>query len=402
VSSFDDLYRRALRDAVHEESFSPDHSGKMTIGSEIELLVFDEECRPIPLAGERGLIRLLERFGDSRGWMPFVGYDGSHRFTIPGTGTVTFEPGGQLELSSLPHATIDALVDRLHGFVDPLRDWLSERGAFVELVGIDPYNDAPSIPLQLDVDRYRRMTDHFERIGPFGIRMMRQTAAMQISLDRGSNAASRWRLLNDLAPYLIAIFANSPRHSGSETGHQSFRAHCWRRLDPARTGMALESNDPAAQYVDFAMSARDILDAGWDAHLTTLFPEVRPRGHYEVRSCDAVDSQWFAAPLVFLAGLAYDERASAEASTLAADSRALLPIAGQLGLNDAAIARTARDLFQLALDGARRLGEKHVGGASLDIAAEFYSRYTARDQSPASESANRARIRTVRSSSSRV
>jgi len=129
---------------------------------------------------------------------------------------------------------------------------------------------------------------------------------------------------------------------------------------------------------------------------------VRPRGHYEVRSCDAIDPRWYAVPIVFLAGIAYDPRASAEASLLAADSRALLRLAGERGLMDTAIARTARDLFQLALDGAKRLGEHYIGGEDLSVAAEYYQRYTARGQSLASDAENFLRMRTVRSRSSRV
>ena len=262
-------------------------------------------------------------------------------------------------------------VPLLHRVVRPLASWIVSEGIELQSVGIDPVNDARDIPLQLRVDRYERMTKHFERIGPFGIRMMRQTAAIQVSLDRGDRPAERWRLLNDLAPYLIAIFANSPKYLGRDTGHQSFRAHCWRQLDPSRTGVAEPSDDPAAAYARFALGATEIFDDSLEAHLTTRFPEVGPRGHFEVRSCDAVAPEWYAAPVVFLSGIAYDERASREAGLLAAESRALLRTAGELGLKDPSIARTARDLFQLALDGARRLGEDYVGGEMLEAAAAF-------------------------------
>ena len=129
----------------------------------------------------------------------------------------------------------------------------------------------------------------------------------------------------------------------------------------------------------------DPADSAWRTHLTTLFPEVRPRGHFEVRSCDAIDARWYAAPIVFLAGLAYDDIAAREASILAAESRALLRTAGESGLRDPSIARTARDLFQLALAGARRLGDAYCGGAALETAAEFFATYTARDRSPADD-----------------
>ena len=396
-----ELARR--RDEIHAASFTPEVSGSRRVGAEVELLALDVATRrPTPLlTGPRSLVPILRRYGSEAGWNEVAAYDGTARFDASGSGIISFEPGGQIELSSAPCQSPAMLVRQLHDVVLPLRTRLLSEGIELLSVGIDPYNDATEIPLQLPVDRYRRMTRHFERIGPFGIRMMRQTAAIQISIDRGSAPERRWRLLNDLAPYVIAIFANSPRYRGQDTGYQSYRAHCWRQLDPSRTGVAEPSDDPARAYARFAAGASDILESDWNAHLTTLFPEVRPRGHYEVRSCDAVDPAWYAAPIVFLAALAYDARASNEAGLLAAESRVLLRAAGELGLHDAAIARTARDLFQLALDGAKRLGPSFIDEETLATASEFYSNFTARDRSLADD-ANLSRIFTVRSSSSRV
>src|ERR1700683_4021001 len=103
---------------------------------------------------------------------------------------------------------------------------------------------------------------------------------------------------------------------GHPTGYRSFRAACWQALDPTRTGLAYAPGDPAVRYLDFALNASAFLvgsdpravmsyrdwieDQGevdpheWDAHLTTLFPEVRPRGYFEVRSIDAVSLEWLA------------------------------------------------------------------------------------------------------------
>jgi glutamate--cysteine ligase len=134
-----------------------------------------------------------------------------------------------------------------------------------------------------------------------------------------------------------------------------------------------------------ASLAGDDDGARWSTHLTTLFPEVRPRGHFEVRSCDAIDPAYYAAPIVLLTGLAYDDRSAKEAALLAAESRALLRTGGELGLRDVAIARTARDLFALALAGARRLGPSFIDGQDLDVAAQFCGDYTARERSPADD-----------------
>jgi glutamate--cysteine ligase len=202
---------------------------------------------------------------------------------------------------------------------------------------------------------------------------------------------------------VVAIFSNSPHYLGDDTGHRSYRAHCWRMLDSTRTGVCVPTTDPAAAYARFALAANEMTHSAdddrsfasraiddddhsaWRTHLTTLFPEVRPRGHFEVRSCDAVDGRWYAVPIVFLTALAYDEHSAREASILSADSRALLRVAGQDGLRDASIARTARDLFQLALAGARRLGPAYCGGLELETAIEFFETYTARDRSPADD-----------------
>jgi glutamate--cysteine ligase len=321
---------------------------------------------------------------------------------IPANGIISFEPGGQLEFSSDAQSSVSAVMRILENIVLPLRVALREWGIRLESLGIDPLNDARDVSLQLPVERYETMTRYFDRRGPFGVRMMRQTAAIQVSLDRGPLPAERWRLLNDLAPYLIAIFANSPNYLGRDSGHRSFRAHCWRSLDATRTGVALPCDDPATAYARFALEANDMMrslevdtpfwaadraydETAWQAHLTTLFPEVRPRGHFEVRSCDAIEPKYYAAPLVFLAGIAYDAASSREAAVLAGESQALLRSAGEHALRDQSIARTARDLFQLALAGAERLGEGFCGGHDLEVARAFFMEFTSSDRSPADD-----------------
>ena len=57
----------------------------------------------------------------------------------------------------------------------------------------------------------------------------------------------------------------------------------------------------------------------WHTHLSTLFPEVRPRGYLEVRTVDALPPEWYAAPMALLLGLAYDERSGQDARDLLGD-----------------------------------------------------------------------------------
>jgi glutamate--cysteine ligase len=251
------------------------------------------------------------------------------------------------------------------------------------------------------------MLRHFDRIGPSGARMMRQTASFQVCVDGGATPERTWRVLNALAPYMVAIFANSPRYTGRETGHRSFRSHVWRSLDPKRTGLLGVQDDVIEEYLTFALDAPAFLmpDIGgsaasfgdwvahggvklddWHLHLSTLFPEVRPRGYFELRSADVVSPEWYAAPLVFVAGLVYHGRnLDGLLGVLGAPDRDLLVRAGRDGLADPTLLATAPMLCDMALEGCASLGGGFVEQADLERAAEYFDRYTRRGLSPADE-----------------
>jgi glutamate--cysteine ligase len=273
--------------------------------------------------------------------------------------------------------------------------------------GIDPRTPIDDVAPQLNAERYRRMLRHFDTIGPSGARMMRQTASFQVCVDGGATPERTWRVLNALAPYMVAIFANSARYAGRETGHRSFRSHVWRSLDPKRTGLLGLQDDVVDEYVTFALGAPAFLmpDIGdstatlgdwlarggvtledWRLHLSTLFPEVRPRGYFELRSADVVSPEWYAAPLVFVAGLVY-HRPNLEAATdvLGSPDAELLVRAGRDGLADPTLRATAPTLCDMALEGCTALGDEFVEQRDLDRAAEFFDRYTRRGLSPADE-----------------
>jgi glutamate--cysteine ligase len=386
----------ALRTGIYERYFAPElRIGPPAVGAEVEFLVLDELTRtPVPLHDpQRGLLASVRTHGAANGWREARSARGTPYFEIPHRGTLTFEPGGQIEIATTPCASASALLAALDAVVSPLRLALARDGVSLVGKGIDPYSPIESVDLQLRVDRYERMTRYFERLGPYGVRMMRQTAAVQISLDRGADPAARWRLLNDLAPFLIALFANSSHYAGVDTGHRSYRARCWRMLDITRTGVArADAGDPASAYTRFALNAGDMMrvgpsgeyksfgdwtvaggwtDEAWQQHLSTLFPEVRPRGHFEVRSCDAIDPIYYPALIVFLCGLVYDPAAAAEAAPLVAGSQDLLGRAGEAGLDDRAIASTVVSLTELALAGAARLGTRYVNHDDLEVARDL-------------------------------
>jgi glutamate--cysteine ligase len=104
-----------------------------------------------------------------------------------------------------------------------------------------------------------------------------------------------------------------------------------------------------------------------------------------VRSADAVAPEWYAAPLVLLAGILYHPPAlRAAADLLGAPDPALLHAAGRDGLSDPRLASVARDLAQLAMAGAAAL-PGFFAADDLDEAAAFFARYTAAARAPADD-----------------
>lgn len=374
------------------------------IGAEVEALLVDATTR-VPAPIERSL-EVVRGVAERAGWNECRSLKAAmSEFRTPQTGRITFEPGGQLEYSAPPALSLSDLALDLRATVGQLSNAFEDAGIACVSLGIDPVTPVEGTVLQLSAERYQRMDRHFASIGDFGARMMRQTAAMQICLDAGDDPYARWTLLEALSPYVIAIFANSPVYAGAATGHMSYRAHAWRSLDPSRTGLVSNGCEPAAAYTSFALGARAILAgpehqrtqpfgerlalgqarAGdWNAHLTTLFPEVRPRAYFELRSCDALAPEWYVVPLAFVAGLAYYAPSSRAAlELLGAPNPALLACAGRCGMAEPTIAAAVPDLWRLARAGCAALGATFITGADLEQVDDYVHRYSARGCSPA-------------------
>jgi dimethylhistidine N-methyltransferase/glutamate--cysteine ligase len=398
----------SLREDLRDNAFALTRQSEIRspgrIGAEVELIAVDSaEHRPCPIYGEGvSSLRFLRDFGASRGWIEDTSPKGTPRFLLPGRGTLSFEPGGQLEFSSVPAESANHLLANLRTVIPALVSAAGSEGIELLETGIDPFNPIQDAPLQLEADRYSRMARYFESIGPFGARMMRQTAAFHLNLDFGSENMLRWRVLNAAAPFLTAIFANSRRYAGQVTANASNRALAWRQLDPARTGILPAGPVAEDEYLEFALGAPAMLlepiaggwtpfgehwAAGtvglhdWHEHLSTLFPDVRPRGYLEIRCIDAVPARWYAAPLALLSGLLYHPASLLLADDLLGSPDAdLLMVAATRGLGDQQLLRIAKDLTTIGLSGAQALGTDFLSEENLERAGDYFRRFTLQGQ----------------------
>jgi glutamate--cysteine ligase len=376
----------------------------LRLGVEVEALpVCAATGAAVPIRGP-GLstLPLIRGQAVERGWTETSSAHGAPAWRVERVGTVSYEPGGQIELAADPCGDAATLLAGVRGVMLPLARRLEDGGITLLYRGVAPPGAAPPLPLQLGGSRYRRMDAFLAAIGTGGERMMRRTAALQVSLDWGADPLLAWRVLNAMAPWVTAIFANSPG-ADAPHGHRSRRAAIWRELDGGRTGI-FACERPVDEYLRFALDAPVILGvaagwppferllsaggitrAGWREHLSTLFPEVRPRGFAEVRSADALPPDACAAPLVLLGGIVYHEptlRAAAE--LLGRPDEGLLERAGREGPAAGGIAPTAAALVDLALRGAAALPAMFPAGVR-EAAAGFFERYTLRGRCPADD-----------------
>lgn len=391
------LSEAQLLEDVRQRLFSPVKSKTpRAVGVEIELIPIHAETRKpaLPVNAEgASTAGIISRLAKRHGWLEKSVENDPPSWDVQDGARISFEPGGQIEISSAPHASVSSVIDSTQALIGVLQGGMAAEGIELLARGVDPYNDIDAVPLQLHDDRYERMTRYFESIGPSGVRMMRQTAALQINLERGEDPKFRWRLLNYLAPIVVGLFANSRDYAAKRTEWASYRSRLWRTLDPSRTGVICDDHGYAERYLSFALNAFAIRSGGegqpyrtfrewmtepqvdeseWLFHLSTLFPEVRPKEYFELRSADTIEPAHVVAPLVFVTGLVYDPEISVSATEiLALPDPMLLPRAASLGLKDPEVFGLAAVLFGFAIEGATRLGEDYISARHREEARVY-------------------------------
>ncbi len=333
---------------------------------------------------------------------------------LPGRSRLTFEPGGQLELSGPVHRDLHDACGSMAADTAIVADALGAHGVDLVGVGLDPHGPRERV---VDTPRYRAMEEYFDQRWPAGRTMMRNTASIQVNLDLGTNGDvdTRWARAHHLGPMLAASFANSPFDTyGRPTGWRSTRLAVWNAIDPDRTAPAHDPGvDAASAWTRYALDAPVMMirvdddgavpvrrplpfrqwieeghELGWPTlddfcfHLTTLFPPVRPRGWLELRMIDALPGDWWPAAVSVTKALLDDPEAAEIAAEAVAPVRGQWAIAARQALADPAMHRAADRCFAAALDALPRLG---AHDSIVATTAAFHDRYVARRRCPADE-----------------
>jgi glutamate--cysteine ligase len=310
------------------------------IGMEAEKFGVCSNGRPLTYEHANSVQKVFKHL-QRQGWQPQFERPGGPVIALRrGSSNITLEPGAALELSGSPHPDVHGVVEEMH---DHLRELVGVSGT-CDLhwlhIGFHPW----AKPQQLDwvpKRRYAIMREYLPTRGPRALDMMRRTATVQVNLDYASerDALRKVQVLLRLTPFLQAMTVNSPYKEGKPSPLKSERIDVWLNMDPERSGLIprLWGNPDAGyqDYVEWALDAgmflitrddKTLVNAGqtfrsflkegfqgqranmrdWEAHLSTLFPEVRLKTTIEARGVDALPPHL--APFVpaLLTGICYD------------------------------------------------------------------------------------------------
>ena len=303
---------------------------------------------PLPYRGKCSILTVLEGLRDEFDWQPVLEGDNLIGLTKEGA-NISLEPGGQIELSGAPLATLHETCDEVNNHLREVRSIGDRIGAGFMGIGAAPEWMHAQMPV-LPKGRYQLMTEYMQKVGKYGVQMMYRTCTVQVNLDFGSESdmVKKLRVALALQPIATAFFANSPFFEGKLTNHLSWRSRVWRDLDPDRTGMlpfVFDEGFGFEAWTDYALdvpmyfvfrdnkyldarglSFRDFLqgklpilpgelplDSDWGDHLTTIFPEARIKKFIEMRGADGGAWGKLCALPAFWVGLLYDQNALDEA-----------------------------------------------------------------------------------------
>jgi glutamate--cysteine ligase len=342
------------------------------IGTEHEKFLFHRDgLSPVAYEGPGGVAEVLTTLCAEIGDKASPIIEAGHIIGLKdgAGGSVTLEPGGQLELSGAP-------LENLH-------QTCAETGRHL---------------------RHMRAVSDALGLGMLGIGFQPKWTRDEIFwMPKG-----KFRTSLALQPVATALFANSPFKDGTPSGLLSTRAYVWTDTDNARCGVPACVFDPQfgyEQWIDYILDVPmyflhrgdDYIDvagrsfhdylagtlpgfqgaapvmADFEDHITTAFPEVRLKQYLEMRGADGGSWANICALPAYWVGLLYDETALAEAEALVADITADDVMAARLsvahdGLRGHMAGRPIHALaarsVDIAFDGLRR---RHVlDGAGND------------------------------------
>ena len=303
---------------------------------EFERAVVHRDGRPVSYDEPHGIRWILEQLADLQGWE--IQKEGDFPIALRRNGaSITLEPGGQVELSGAPHATLGALDAEMRSNRNALLQIAEGKDLIWTACGLTPIAAIEDIQW-MPKTRYEVMQSYLPKRGALAEYMMKGTCSVQCNYDyrdefdcaRKGAALRGPGSVDHRAICQLSLYKNKP------TGFKSYRAHIWSNTDPDRCGFppAIRQQWSYEAWVDYLLQVpmmffhrdgrylpahgrtfqqfmQDGIDGhfatmtDWDLHQTSVFPEVRVKRTIEVRGADCVSTDMALAFCALFTGLLY-------------------------------------------------------------------------------------------------
>ena len=323
------------------------------IGTEHEKFLFRKDSfKPVAYEGGQGVGELLRLLEEQYDMQPIIEKGLIIGLKSDDGGSITLEPGGQLELSGAPLESLHETCAETGAHLRQMRAITQQLELCMLGVGFQPLWQRRDISW-MPKGRYKIMREYMPKRGQLGLDMMLRSCTVQVNLDYEDerDMVRKFRTSLALQPIATALFANSPFKDGQPSGLKSTRAEAWTDTDPDRCGVpgfVFDDDFGYARWVDYILDVpmyflhrgEDYLDvsglsfrdfmagslpgfegqfpsmADFEDHVTTAFPEVRLKGYLEMRGADGGSWGNICALPALWVGLLYDDGALDAAESL--------------------------------------------------------------------------------------
>jgi glutamate--cysteine ligase len=398
------------------------------VGLEIEELPARADGSAVPHDAAQGpsIRALLEKLGPAARMQPVL--ENGNLIGLQGaSGVVSLEPGGQVEFSSAPAASLHELAALAGAHTRRLREIGAGIGIRWADQGYQPIARLSAVEW-MPKERYRIMRAYLSERGRLALRMMGQTAALQCSFDFANEQdwQRKFRAAHVLTPLAQAIFANSPFRNGRPNGFLSYRTRVWEQTDAQRCGFLPEAFSEQVSIEDYVRYALDVpmmflirkgswlpmkgysfrrfMEKGyegsfpttedWGLHLSGIFIHVRLKSYIEVRSQDLLPPPLRMSVPALWKGILYDREALEAAMALVGrmsrtQAEALMVRVSRLGLgarhDGRPLLETARELVRISSEGLRRQRRRLRNGQDETLYLEPIEELLSAGRTPAEE-----------------
>ncbi|MBN2795896.1 MAG: TetR family transcriptional regulator [Clostridia bacterium] len=248
---------------------------------------------------------------------------------------ISFEPGGQFEISLKPLETVSAVDETYQSVLKGIYPLLQSNQALVSL-GYHPKTKIDALPL-LPKERYDFMYNYLYKYGSMARNMMKGTASTQVSIDYDSEEdfTKKYRVANFLAPFISRLFDAAPIFEGQLYDANNLRIMIWEHTDITRCKIPRDVMNKKFDYTSYAkyiantkpilmpsgehtrftdeLTVQDLSksyylsDSDLKHAMTMVFPDVRLKQFIEIRMADALPYPHNMAVPALIKGLFYNK-----------------------------------------------------------------------------------------------